>query len=95
MDIEKLKTFRTFVESGCDVNCCVLLGLTRAGVWGQISALEKSLKIELVNRRKQHNSLTEAGQVLFKNASLILQSNEKVIEAYEKALREMQSGYVP
>lgn len=85
MDIEKLKVFRTFAENNCDTSCHGILGISRALLWLKITALEKEVNAQLVKRIKKHNTLTEAGQALFKHAP-------SIIEAYEKACLDVQSG---
>lgn len=76
-----MKTFVRVAERGTLSGAARELGLTQPAVSQQIAALERHLKVQLVNRSTRRLSLTEAGETYYRQARQILQSVEEAEES--------------
>lgn len=86
--LEDLKQIRAFVqvaESGSISAASRVLGISQPTVSRQIQALERSLKVPLIQRDTHSMSLTEAGRVLLPDARRLLVTAER---ARQKLLAE-------
>ncbi len=76
MKISILKTFTTAVEQKSLSRAADLLYLTQPAVSKQIKMLEKYFNVQLFHRQGQKVSLTEGGEVLYKQAKEIIKKWE-------------------
>lgn len=86
--LEDLKQIRAFVqvaESGSISAASRVLGISQPTVSRQIQALERSVKVPLIQRDTHSMSLTEAGRVLLPDARRLLVTAER---ARQKLLAE-------
>lgn len=67
-----LRVFREVAERGTFTSAATALGYTQSAVSRQIAALEKSAGSSLLERRREGVRLTEAGQVVLRNAVRVL-----------------------
>ncbi len=86
MDINKLITllpdmaaFVTVVDSGSFSKAAIILDMTPSGVSRQISRLEKSLKVTLLERTTRKQVLTIAGQDTYNYCKNIVENAQEVI----------------
>jgi DNA-binding transcriptional LysR family regulator len=76
-ELPHLSTFVRAAEQGGFTAAAADLGITQAAVSQRIAALEKELRVSLFDRRAARNSLTEAGQRLYRYARSILDLHDQ------------------
>src|SRR5579864_5633654 len=76
-ELPHLSTFVRAAEQGGFTAAAAELGISQAAVSQRIARLEKELRVSLFDRRAGRNSLTEAGQRLYKYARRILDLHER------------------
>lgn len=64
------------------------LGLSKGYVSMQVNALEKELKVKLLNRTTRHLSLTDAGKAFFASCEIIMREKEQAKTALEELQKE-------
>lgn len=79
MKMRSLYVFVKLAESNCDFNVHKALGIPRSSMWSYITDLEKTLKKQLINRKKQSLTFTAAGEEFIPHAY-------KIYQAYEESL---------
>lgn len=72
LSISALRTFVAVVDAGSFSKAAVALGVTQPNVSNQITALEQTCGLRLLNRRSQTQSLTEAGRDIYVRARIVL-----------------------
>jgi DNA-binding transcriptional LysR family regulator len=77
MIVEVLKVFITVAEQRNFSRAAEILNLSQPGVSLQIRNLENEMGAKLLHRSPKHVKLTEAGEVLYKRAKLILMHYEE------------------
>jgi DNA-binding transcriptional LysR family regulator len=75
--LTSIKVFRQVVESGSFVGAAERLDLSTAMVSKHVMAIEKRLKVRLLNRNSHNLSLTEPGRFYFERCKGILQDLQK------------------
>lgn len=81
LDTAKLRTLEAVHLLGSMTAAAVALGYTTGAVSQQMAALEKSLKVELIEHVGRRVQLTDAGMVLFEYAGKILALERDAQEA--------------
>ena len=79
MDIQQIQYFLEVVRSGNFSTAAENLYTTQSSVSKNIKSLEKELNIQLFDRSKRQIQLTEAGKLVLKDASSIVQDYENLI----------------
>src|SRR5438552_1539976 len=79
MRMKSIYVFVKLAESNCDFNVHKALGIPRSSMWSYITDLEKTLKKQLINRKKQGLTFTAAGEEFIPHAY-------KIYQAYEESL---------
>jgi len=79
-ELPHLSTFVRAAEQGSFTAVAVDLDITQAAVSQRIAVLEKELRVSLFDRRAGKNTLTEAGQRLYRYARRILDLHEQARE---------------
>lgn len=72
MDLNLVATFVRVVETGSFTGAAHALGLPKSSVSRRVSALEKSLRVRLVQRSTRRLALTEAGRLYFERTRAAL-----------------------
>jgi len=85
MRMHSIYVFVKLAESNCDFNVHKALGIPRSSMWYSISDLEKTLKRQLINRKKQGLTFTAAGEEFISHAY-------KIYQAYEESLINTQNA---
>lgn len=85
MRMRSLYVFVKLAESNCDFNVHKALGIPRSSMWSYITDLEKTLKKQLINRKKQSLTFTAAGEEFIPHAY-------KIYQAYEESLNITEAG---
>jgi DNA-binding transcriptional LysR family regulator len=86
--LTSIKVFRQVVESGSFVGAAERLDLSTAMVSKHVMAIEKRLKVRLLNRNSHKLSLTEPGKLYFERCKGILQeleNTEQQLESFSSA----------
>lgn len=84
MKMQSIYVFVKLAESNCDFNVHKALGIPRSSMWSYISDLEKTLKKQLINRKKQSLTFTAAGEEFIPHAY-------KIYQAYEESLMDTEN----
>lgn len=82
--MQSIYVFVKLAESNCDFNVHKALGIPRSSMWSYISDLEKTLKKQLINRKKQSLTFTAAGEEFIPHAY-------KIYQAYEESLMDTEN----
>lgn len=88
LDFNTLKVFVAVVERESFVGASKLLEMPTSNVSRCISQLEEKLDLQLIERSTRHMKLTQAGQLLYTRAKLLLEALEQT--ETELTLRQMQ-----
>lgn len=91
METNRLKQFCTIVEAGSMTRAAHLLGISHSGLSKSISILQNEVGFALFQPEGRGILVTEAGQVFYKKAQLVLKSvddlNQKVLSRDKTILR--------
>ena len=94
MNINALKAFVKLGENGCNFGIHKELGIPRSSLWTFISDLEKMTGMQLVIRRRRHNTFTEEGEKFFPYAVQILNLFEQGLDESKSDSADEPSGDV-
>src|SRR3954470_23915744 len=72
IDLNQISTFIQVMETGSFTAAARALGLPKSSVSRRVSALERSLRVRLLQRSTRKLMLTEAGRVYFERARAAL-----------------------
>src|SRR5215468_2776807 len=72
LDLNQVSTFVRVIEAGSFTDAARALGLPKSSVSRRVSALEKSLRVRLVQRSTRKLVMTEAGRIYFERARTAL-----------------------
>lgn len=86
MNINSLRAFVRLAENGCDFSIHRELGMARSSLWTLIDELEKETGLELIVRRKRHNSFTE-------EAERFLPFAREMLNIFERGLEEASADF--
>jgi len=90
-ELTGMGVFRQVVESGSFVGAADRLGVSTPMVSKRVMALEKRLRVRLLNRNSHKMSLTEPGQLYFERCKSILEDLQQA-ELELESLRSAPSG---
>lgn len=93
LDSRRLQAFQAVVEHGSYSAAARALGYTQPAISQQMRALERSVGTTLFRRIGRGVQLTEAGEVLLRHATQILQAMSSAQEQVA-AIKRLQSGRV-
>lgn len=85
MDLNKLKTFYLLAQVKNYSKCAEKLFVTQSAISHSIKGLEKSLDMELVEKKRAGFCLTAEGEILFKNCQTIFAEIERTKESLLKS----------
>lgn len=80
MTIEQLQYFMKVAETLSFHEAAFAMHLTQSSLSKQIIKLEKELQVTLFDRRKRQITLTEEGKVMLKDAQLLYQDYQKMLQ---------------
>ena len=89
MDLKQLEYFKTVVETGNISAAARQLHMSQPPLSNQIKLLEQELGCVLLERGARHINLTQAGEILYRKASALLDLSDftlKELEAYKKGI---------
>lgn len=72
MDLRTLKYFKMVADTGNFTEAANKLNISQPSLSNTIKSLESQLSVKLIERSTKMNRLTEAGEILYKNAKSIL-----------------------
>lgn len=85
MDLNKLKTFYLLAQVRNYSKCAEQLFVTQSAISHAMKSLEKSLDMELVEKKRVGFSLTAEGEILFRNCQTIFAEIERTKESLLKS----------
>ena len=85
MDFEQLRIFISVVEHGSFTKAAESMYISHSTTSRNVSALEESLNVKLLNRDSRGIKLTGAGSLLFRQGHLLLQKAEELTCAVKAA----------
>ena len=88
MDFEQLKIFISVVDSGSFTKAAELLYISHSTTSRNVSALEDTLGVRLLDRDSRGLSLTQAGKLLYREGKLLLDKTEEL----ENKVRNAENG---
>ena len=94
MNINALKALVKLAENNCDFGIHKELGIPRSSLWTFIDELEKQTNLQLVVRRKRHNSFTEEAEKFLPFAVQLISLFDKGIEEANSDIAGEASGEV-
>ena len=83
MNYKHLHTFVTVVDEGGFTQAAKKLFITQPAVSWQIKSIEKELETLLIERSEREVLLTKAGEILYRNAKIILEQHQALEEELE------------
>lgn len=86
MDFEQLKIFVSVVEHGSFTKAAETMYISHSTTSRNVSALEESLDVKLLIRDSKGLKLTEAGGLLYREGTSLLQEAEKLETAVKNAV---------
>ena len=84
MNYKQLNTFVTVIDEGGFTQAARKLFITQPAVSWQIKAMEKELESVLIERSERDVLLTKAGEILYRNAKIILEQHQALSEELEQ-----------
>src|SRR5689334_15397882 len=93
LSLDRLSQIKVFIEvgrAGSFTAAAQRLGLSKAGVTRQISALESALGVKLLNRNTKYVSLTGAGELLVNGGQDLLTSFDSLETQIRQDTRELR-----
>ncbi len=79
--LEKIRTFVSVVDMKGFSRCAAALNLTQPAVSKQVSSLESLFGARLLERSGRHVTLTDAGEVLYSHARMLLEAEVRLKQA--------------
>lgn len=86
MNVDTLRAFIKLAENDCDFGIHKELGIPRSSLWTLIDDLERQTGLQLVLRKKRHNTFTE-------EAERFLPFALQIVTLFERGLEEANSGH--